>query len=159
MSQGLPGKFFRPVRKESGWLTDQGSHSSPQVFIMRKFFRALLLLPLLTAGIAYAAGQAFDQAGFDALQQQKKPILVAIHADWCPTCKAQEPVLTELLKTPEFQAIHALRVDFDKQKKIVKAFKAQYQSTLIVFKDGKEVGRSTGDTSKDGIAALLKKAL
>ncbi|MBI3525646.1 MAG: thioredoxin family protein [Betaproteobacteria bacterium] len=126
---------------------------------MRKFLRSLLLLPLLAAGIAYSAWQAFDQAGFDALQHQKKPILVAIHADWCPTCKAQEPILAELLKTPEFHSINALRVDFDKQKKIVKAFKVQYQSTLIVFKGGKEVGRSTGDTDKDDIAALLKKAL
>ena len=33
------------------------------------------------------------------------------------------------------------------------------QSTLIVFKGGKEVGRSTGDTSKDSIAALLQKTL
>ncbi|MDD5328947.1 MAG: thioredoxin family protein [Sulfuricella sp.] len=126
---------------------------------MFRFIRSLLLLSLLAAGQAQAVGQAFDQAAFDALQQQGKPILVAIHADWCPTCKAQEPILSELLKTPELRGLTALRVDFDKQKDAVRAFKAQYQSTLIVFKGGKEVGRSTGDTRKDSIAALLKKAL
>jgi len=52
-----------------------------------------------------------------------------------------------------------LRVDFDQQKPVVKAFKADRQSTLIVFKDGREVGRSLGDTSEEGIAGLLKKAL
>ena len=126
---------------------------------MLNFLRSLLVLPLLLAGTAFSADRGFDQVTFDALQLQKKPTLVKIHADWCPTCKAQEPIIAELLKTPEFQSITALRVDFDKQKSIVKAFKTQYQSTLVVFKDGKEVGRSTGDTSKDGIAALLKKAL
>jgi len=126
---------------------------------MLKLIRSLILLQFFAAGTALAAGQAFDQAAFDALQKQGKPTLVMIHADWCPTCRAQEPILGELLKTPELQAITALRVDFDKQKAAVKAFKVQYQSTLIVFKGGKEVGRSTGDTKKDGIAALLKKAL
>ncbi len=126
---------------------------------MYKFIRYLLLLPLLAAGLVQAAGQPFDQAAFDTLQQQGRPVLVSIHADWCPTCRAQEPILSELLKTPELQAITALRVDFDKQKPVVKAFRVQYQSTLIVFKGGKEVGRSTGDTRKDSIAALLNKAL
>ncbi len=127
---------------------------------MFKFIRALILLPLLAAGTAaLASAQKFDQAVFDALQQQGKPTLVMVHADWCPTCKAQEPIIGELLKTPELQSITALRVDFDKQKTVVKAFKVQYQSTLIVFKGGKEVGRSTGDTRKDSIAALLRKAI
>lgn len=126
---------------------------------MFKFIRSLILLQFLAAGTALAADQAFDQAAFDTLQQQGKPILVMIHADWCPTCKAQEPIIGELLKNPELQPITAQRVDFDKQKTVVKAFKVQYQSTLIVFKGGKEVGRSTGDTRKDSIAALLRKAL
>ena len=126
---------------------------------MFKFIRSLLLLQFLAVGAALASDQAFNQAAFEALQKQGKPILVMIHADWCPTCKAQEPIIDELLKTPELQSITALRVDFDKQKTVVKAFRVQYQSTLIVFKGGKEVGCSTGDTQKDSIAALLKKAI
>jgi thioredoxin 1 len=126
---------------------------------MFKFIQYLLILPFLAAGASLAADRAFDQATFDVLQQQGKPTLVMIHADWCPTCKAQEPILGELLKTPELQSITALRVDFDEQKTVVRAFKVQYQSTLIVFKGGKEVGRSTGDTKKDRIAALLRKAI
>lgn len=49
---------------------------------------------------------------------------------------------------------------FDALKKdVVRHFKVQYQSTLIVFKGGREVGRSTGDTSRRSIAALLKRAI
>lgn len=126
---------------------------------MPKILRTLVLLPFLAAGSALAADAPFDAAKFDALNKEGKPILVAIHADWCPTCKAQEPIVSGLLKTPEFKDITIFRVDFDGQKDAVKRFKAQYQSTLIVFKGGKEAGRSTGDTRKESIAALLKKAL
>jgi len=127
---------------------------------MFKLLRTLMLvMPFLAAGQSLAAETAFDKASFDKLQKEGKPILVSIHADWCPTCKAQEPIVADLLKTPELGGITALRVDFDKQKSDVKRFKAQYQSTLIVFKGGKEVGRSTGDTNRESIAALLKKAV
>lgn len=126
---------------------------------MLKFFRSLLLLPLFFVVTAFAGGQAFDRATFDALQKQGKPVVVWIHADWCPTCKAQEPIISDLLKTPELQGLTELKVDFDTQKDVVKSFKATMQSTLIVFKGGKEMGRSTGDTKKDSIAALLKKSI
>jgi len=33
------------------------------------------------------------------------------------------------------------------------------QSTLLVFKSGKEVARSTADTDKDSVALMLRKAL
>jgi thioredoxin 1 len=126
---------------------------------VRNLVRSVLMLLACFAGTAFAAPTPFSQAAFDQLQKQGKPTLVMIQADWCPTCRAQAPIIDGLLKTPEFKPIHALRVDFDAQKSAVREFKASMQSTLIVFKDGKEVGRSIGDTRKDGIAALLNKAL
>ena len=126
---------------------------------MRNFFRSLLLLSLFVAGSAIAASPAFDQAAFDKLQAEGKPILIAVHADWCGICKKQEPIIDDLLKTPALKPITAFRVDFDQQKDIVRSFNASRQSTLIVFKGGKEVGRSTGVTDKGSIAALLQKAI
>jgi len=117
------------------------------------------LLFLLCIGIASADSVAFTQSTFDKLLAQGLPVLISIHADWCPTCRAQAPIVAKLLKQAEFQPISALTVDFDQQKPVVNAFKATMQSTLIVFKGGKEVGRSVGDTSITGIENLLKKAL
>jgi thiol-disulfide isomerase/thioredoxin len=113
---------------------------------------------LLFSGLAFAVGKPFDQAAFDSANASGKPILVAVHADWCPTCKAQDPLLTELLKQPQYKDFVAYRVDYDSQKDVVKRFKVPMQSTLLVFKGGKEVGRSTGETRKDELAALMKKA-
>ncbi len=122
---------------------------------MLNILRSLLLIALLAAGPVLAAGQPYEQATFDALQKQGRPILVLIHADWCPVCRAQAPIIDTLLKEKDFQPITALRVDFDKQKPAVRYFRAVRQSTLIVFKGGKEVARSLGDTSEAGITALL----
>ncbi|KAB2911893.1 MAG: thioredoxin family protein [Dechloromonas sp.] len=126
---------------------------------MQFLIRSLLLLMAFVSHMAFASPVNFEQATFDALQKEGKPVLVVIHADWCPTCRAQAPLISELVATPEFKAVQVMRVDFDARKDVVKAMKATMQSTLIVFKGGREVGRSVGDTRKEGIAALLKKAL
>jgi len=103
--------------------------------------------------------EPFTQARLDELNRDHRPVLVAIHADWCSTCKTQEKILQELLPHPEFSKIKMLRVDFDQQKDVVRSFGVQYQSTLIVFKDGREVGRSTADQSPVRIAELLRLSL
>ena len=126
---------------------------------MFKFFRNFFLLFIFTISSAFAIGDVFDQARFDQLLKEGKPVLVAIHADWCTTCRAQEIFLKDLLKTPPYNNLQVLRVDFDRQKNIVRAFKVRMQSTLIVFKNGKEIGRSTADTDRDSVALMLRKAL
>jgi thiol-disulfide isomerase/thioredoxin len=103
--------------------------------------------------------KAFDPASFDAAQKSSKPILVAIHASWCPTCKAQKPILSELIAEPKFNDLIYFVVDFDTQKDTVRFFGAQMQSTLIAFKGTTETGRSVGDTERSSIAGLLNKTL
>ena len=115
---------------------------------------------LLGAGGAYAGKeQRFTAQAFRTAQDAGKPILVEIHASWCPTCKAQTPILSELAAQPKFKDLVVLRVDFDSQKDEVRDLGARLQSTLIVFKGTAEVGRSVGDTNRKTIAALLDKAL
>ena len=111
------------------------------------------------AAAAWAAGKPYDQAGLEAAQAAGKLILIEVHADWCPTCRAQEPIVSDLMRDPKNAGFVVLRVDFDNQKDVLKRLRAQHQSTLIVFKGRKEVSRSTGETRKDEIAAQLAKAL
>ena len=109
---------------------------------------------------AYATEtKAFDQATFDTTQKAGKSIFVAIHASWCPTCKAQKPILSDLMAEPKFKDLIYFVVDFDTQKDAVRFFGAQMQSTLIAFKGATETGRSVGDTERSSIAALLNKTL
>lgn len=103
--------------------------------------------------------KTFTPESFAAAQKADKPILIGIRASWCPTCKAQDPILGELMSAPKFNDLVYFVVDFDRQKDAVKYFGARVQSTLIAFKGEKETGRSVGDTNRSSIAALLSKTL
>lgn len=123
-----------------------------------KIVKTLLsALVLLAAAAAHA--EPYTQEAFDRLLSEGKPTLVAVHADWCPTCKRQAPIIDALLKQAPYSAITLLKVDFDKQKDVVKSLHVPRQSALIVYKNGKEVGRSLGDTSRVSIENLLKRAI
>ncbi len=128
--------------------------------------RRLILVAALALGVvtlispAFAASpQPFDAKAFADAQKAGKPILIAIHATWCPTCKAQAPILGELSSEPKFSNLAFFVIDFDSQKDLVNHFGARMQSTLIAFKGVKEEGRSVGDTNPKSIGALLNRTL
>jgi thioredoxin 1 len=124
--------------------------------------RALIVAAVfcgLSAGAVAAEKHDFTPQAFAAAQTAGQPILVEIHAPWCPTCKAQQPILDRLEAEPQFKDLQAFRIDFDSQKDAMKHVKATSQSTLIVYKGEKEMGRSVGETDAAAIEALLKKAL
>ena len=128
--------------------------------LSRRHLLGTLAAALPLASIASAADKTpFDQTAFDAAQAAGKPILVEVTAPWCPTCKAQAPILARLKRDPKFKELVSFDIDFDSQKDLLKKFNVQTQSTLIVFKGKQETGRSTGDTNADSIEALLGKAI
>jgi len=106
-----------------------------------------------------AEWKPFDAAAFAQAQKDGKPILVDIFAVWCPTCRAQNPILTQLTREPKYKDLVVFKIDFDTQKDAVRALKATSQSTLIAYKGETETDRSVGDTNPASIAALLDSAL
>ncbi len=115
---------------------------------------------LAPVGIAQASEmKAFTNAEFDAAKKAGRPILVEVTAPWCPTCKAQKPILSELSAQPKFAKLAIFQVDFDTQKDALKMLGVQMQSTLISYKGDKEVGRSTGITTKTAIEDQLNKSI
>ena len=79
--------------------------------------------------------------------------------DWCPTCKAQKPIIDELMRQAAFKDVTTLTIDFDADKPLLKKYKVAMQSTLVGFKGKAEVARTVGDTTKAGIEGLVKKTL
>lgn len=119
-----------------------------------------LCLTLSLASVAVALDKKpFDRANFEAAQAAGKPILIDVSAPWCPTCKAQAPILSKLMSDPRFKGMIAFSIDYDSQKDLLRTFNVQRQSTLIVFKGKQEAGRSTGDTNPASIEAMLAKAI
>jgi thioredoxin 1 len=114
---------------------------------------------LVSSPLLAATQQAFDQARFDAARASGAPVLVFVAADWCPTCRAQAPIITQIGAEPAFARLQIFRLDFDSQKALRRALRASRQSTLIAFKGGVEVGRSVGATNPVQIRAVMQQAI
>lgn len=118
----------------------------------------LLASALLVATFSAAdAAQMFDAKSFASAQAAGKTILIDVTAPWCPTCRTQRPIIEGVEK--QHPELVVFEVDFDTAKDVLKRFGVQYQSTLIVFKGDREIGRSTGDTNPVQIWNLVEKGL
>jgi thiol-disulfide isomerase/thioredoxin len=118
---------------------------------------AFALSPIAAAVAIAPVG--FDDAAFTAAQTGNKTILVQVHADWCPHCAAQRPILAKALASDKYKDVVTFNIDWDTQKDLVRKFNAQRQSTLIVFKGTRETGRSVGATQEGPILDLLATGL
>jgi thiol-disulfide isomerase/thioredoxin len=115
---------------------------------------------LACVALCASAGQLpFTQAAFDKAVAAGQPVIVHVQASWCPTCKVQRPIVESLLQDPKRKNVTLFSADFDTEAALKKELRVSQQSTFVVFKGGKEVGRSTGETRKEAIAALFDKAL
>jgi len=117
-----------------------------------------IMLTLVTT-LGSSAEIPFNQAQFEALRAAGKPVAVDFYADWCPTCRAQAPLLKDLTQRPALKPLTLFVANFDTEKALRESLGVTEQSTIVVFKDGKEVARSTGDTQQNSLAALLRLAI
>lgn len=126
--------------------------------------RAFLLLASSAAGLALVGPVLAHNGdeiipGLDEALEAGLPILIHVTAPWCEVCQAQKPIVARLLGLPDFKAMKKFDVDFDTQKEVLARYHVQMQSTMIVYKGGKEVDRQTGETDPAAIEALLREAL
>ena len=118
-----------------------------------------LLMSLLLLSPALASELPYRPDTLDRLLADGRPVVVDFHADWCPTCRAQAPIIKDLSSKPEFKDLTVLIANYDTELPLRKSLNVSQQSTLVVFRHGKEVASSTGQTSPEKLAALLRQAL
>jgi thioredoxin 1 len=127
--------------------------------IVSKVLSAVAIGAVALVAQAAMASEAYTKAAFDKLVAEGKPVVVEFAAEWCSTCKKQAPVVKEIMSEAPFKSITVLKADYDKEADLKKQLNVTKQSTFVVFKGGKEVARSTGQTAKADIAATFGKAL
>lgn len=126
-----------------------------------KVLKSLLAVAAVAAaGLAQAGEIApFTAEKFAAAKASGNPVVLDVHATWCPTCKKQQPVLEQLVGSDKYKDYTMLVIDYDDQKAVRKSFHVSQQSTLLVFKGEDEKARATGITTPEAIGALLDKGL
>lgn len=126
---------------------------------MKTLLNAMFTGILLFSSAAFAAGQPITATELADIEKQGKSAVISTHADWCSTCKKQDKVLSDFMKDPDYKNVVFYQVDYDNQKELLKALKVRSQSTIIVYKNGKEVARATGETKEAALAKLTRQAI
>ena len=125
-----------------------------------KFLNAVIAALLLSsAALAHALEvKPYSEAALAAAQNADQPVAMHFHADWCPTCRAQDKAIQSLKAEPGLD-LTLLVADYDTEKALKRRFKVNAQSTLVVLHGQKERARLVGDTTTAAIRTALKTAL
>ncbi|MEH6420076.1 thioredoxin family protein [Pseudomonas sp. CGJS7] len=125
---------------------------------MKKTISILLAAWFVAFSLAASAAglpAAYSAQRLQALQAEGKTVLVDVHADWCPTCRAQHAVIEKLLKEPALSRIAELRLDWDAQRTEARAMGAPQQSTLMLYRGGKRIAMSVAETREGPLREFL----
>ena len=98
----------------------------------------------------------YDKQLFDKALSEGKVVVVSSWIKYCSSCAGQMEVLKKAKKDFENMEYFAFDVT---NKEIAKFFNIQYQTTLLIFKDNKEVYRSIGETTKELIYDALNSSI
>jgi thiol-disulfide isomerase/thioredoxin len=129
---------------------------------MTNFFKKILSIFALSLFFsnAYALDkEPFTQTRFDALQASGAVVLIDIYAPWCPTCKQQQKVFEQFRAANPNKKFTILEVDYDKDKDVVRQFRAPRQSTLLLYRGNKQHWFAVAETRFEVISAEINKAI
>ena len=98
----------------------------------------------------------FKKELFDKAQLEGKVVVVSSWIKYCSSCANQMKVLNKAKN--EFENIKYFTFDVT-NREIANFFNVQYQTTLIIFKDNKEVYRSLGEVTKERIYEVLESSI
>jgi thiol-disulfide isomerase/thioredoxin len=98
----------------------------------------------------------FTKELFDKAQSDGKVVVVSSWVKYCSSCASQMKVLNKAKN--EFDNIEYFTFNIE-NKEISNLLNVQYQTTLLIFKDNKEVYRSIGETNRDLIYEAIKSSI
>ena len=120
----------------------------------------------IALGAAWLGGPAVVAAGefapvsmpaFEAAIAAHRPVVFHVRTRDGVLCNAQHKVLERLMAEPAFKDYLVLEVDFTGNPQAAKMLGATMPATIILDRDGADIGRIVGVTDEPGIRALLLK--
>ena len=122
---------------------------------MKKILIFVFFLLTLNS-IAISKETTYKKELFDKALSDGKIVVVSSWIKYCTSCASQMKILNKAKN--DFDNIEYFAFDVT-NKEIAKFFNVQYQTTLLIFKDDKEVYRSIGETTKELIYDALKSSI
>ena len=129
---------------------------------MKKIF--ILIFCLVTFSVnAIEKETTFKKDLFDKAQSDGKIIIISSWIKYCSSCASQMKILKKAKNEGELSDIKFDNIEYFSfdvtNKEIADLFNVQYQTTLLIFKDNKEVYRSLGETTKELIYKALETSI
>ncbi len=105
----------------------------------------------------------YDKELFNKAQSEGKIVIVSSWIKYCSSCAGQMKILKTAKEKGELSDIKFDNIEYFSfdvtNKEIAKFFNVQYQTTLLIFKNNKEIYRSIGETTKELIYDALKSSI
>ena len=113
----------------------------------------------MSGGLAtYPGMQSSPQSQITSALSDPGVTLIDFTAEWCPPCKQLTPVLHELEREYHGRA-RLLVIDVADQPDLAQVFRITAMPTMVLLRDGKEVGRMVGLRPKKIVKGALERAL
>ncbi len=122
---------------------------------MKKFL-IFVCFALAFTSKATSKETTYEKQLFDKALSEGKVVVVSSWIKYCTSCASQMEVLKKAKK--DFDNMEYFAFDVT-NKEIAQFFNVQYQTTLLIFKDNKEVYRSIGETTKELIYDALNSSI
>ena len=124
--------------------------------------KALVTVAAIVLSAAFNLAQALDIQPYTpetlaAKQKAGEAVALHFHADWCPTCRAQDKVFNGWKGDASVPGT-LLIVNYDKERDLKRQLGVRTQSTVIAYKGTRETGRLAGDTDPKALRAILDSA-
>jgi len=99
-----------------------------------------------------------DQAAFDAISPLPGVTVVDFTAAWCGPCKTLDPILGALAAEYAGRA-RVVAVDVNDVPAVAERFNVRSMPTVVLLRDGAEVGRFVGSRPRAFVQGVLDRAL
>jgi thiol-disulfide isomerase/thioredoxin len=118
--------------------------------------KLLIIILTLFSLNSYALDKSttFTNEIFTKAQAEGKTVVINSWNKTCSTCGKQVKILNQAEK--EFGDILFLSFEQTKDKEIAKLLNIEYWTTIVIYKDNKEIARSIGQTKKSKIYSLIQ---
>ena len=118
---------------------------------------AFFILLISTSSFAGEYETNFNIEKFKFAQNNGKVVVIHSWNKSCGTCAKQKPILEKAKK--DFENIIFMNFEQTKNKDIAELLKIDYWTTIVVYKDNKELAREIGLYKEKDIYNLIKKGI